>query len=127
MPWAGDEGARRSVPGNRPKDIAPKVAARWQLRTAGSRYRVDFAPIGGRRREDTVFRRPKDTVFIDGCFWPTTGAWAVSQLAGVLSGLGSTKIRRRSPSHRRHLSPRSGLSTEAPSSSCRAQAEVHRS
>ncbi|GAA4193332.1 hypothetical protein GCM10022219_15000 [Microbacterium oryzae] len=35
----------------------------------GYRYRVDFAPLGGRRRADIVFTRQRTAIFIDGCFW----------------------------------------------------------
>lgn len=39
------------------------------LHAAGLRYRVDFAPLGGRRRADIVFTRRRIAVFIDGCYW----------------------------------------------------------
>jgi DNA mismatch endonuclease (patch repair protein) len=38
----------------------------WRLRL---RYRVDLAPIPGRRRADLVFTRAKVAVYLDGCFW----------------------------------------------------------
>ena len=33
------------------------------------RYRVDVAPVPGRRRADLVFTRAKVAVYLDGCFW----------------------------------------------------------
>lgn len=42
---------------------------RRRLHAAGLRYRVDFAPLGGRRRADIVFTRQHVAVFIDGCYW----------------------------------------------------------
>lgn len=54
---------------NRRRDTAPELAVRRLLHTAGMRYRVDFAPVGGRRRADIVFPRRRIAVFIDGCFW----------------------------------------------------------
>jgi DNA mismatch endonuclease (patch repair protein) len=54
---------------NRGRDTAPELAVRRLLHAAGFRYRVDFAPLGGRRRADIVFTRPRIAVFIDGCYW----------------------------------------------------------
>jgi len=54
---------------NRRRDTEPELAVRRLLHAAGLRYRVDFAPIGGRRRADIVFTRSHIAVFIDGCFW----------------------------------------------------------
>lgn len=54
---------------NRGRDTAPELAVRRLLYAAGFRYRVDFAPVGGRRRADIVFKRKQIAVFIDGCFW----------------------------------------------------------
>lgn len=54
---------------NRGRDTAPEVAVRRLLHAAGLRYRVDFAPLGGRRRADIVFTRKRIAVFIDGCYW----------------------------------------------------------
>ena len=54
---------------NRGRDTAPELAVRRILHKAGLRYRVDFAPLGGRRRADIVFTRARLAVFIDGCFW----------------------------------------------------------
>lgn len=54
---------------NKRRDTSPEIAVRRLLHSAGHRYRVDFAPIGGRRRADIVFTRKRIAVFIDGCFW----------------------------------------------------------
>lgn len=54
---------------NRGRDITPELAVRRLLHAAGLRYRVDYAPLGGRRRADIVFTRRRIAVFIDGCFW----------------------------------------------------------
>lgn len=62
--------------GNRRRDTKPELAVRSLIHRAGLRYRVDFAPLGGRRRADIVFSRLRIAVFIDGCFWhscPTHG------------------------------------------------------
>ena len=54
---------------NRGRDTTPELAVRRLLHAAGFRYRVDFAPLGGRRRADIVFTRLRIAVFIDGCYW----------------------------------------------------------
>lgn len=54
---------------NRGRDTSPELAVRRLLHADGLRYRVDYAPIGGRRRADIVFTRQKIAIFIDGCFW----------------------------------------------------------
>ena len=54
---------------NRRRDTSPELAVRRSLHALGLRYRVDFAPLGGRRRADIVFTRQRIAVFIDGCFW----------------------------------------------------------
>ena len=54
---------------NRGRHTEPELAVRRILHRAGYRYRVDFAPLGGRRRADIVFTRRRLAVFIDGCFW----------------------------------------------------------
>ena len=54
---------------NRRRDTKPELAIRSLLHAAGLRYRVDFAPLGGRRRADIVFTRSRVAVFVDGCFW----------------------------------------------------------
>lgn len=69
MSWASSEGSRRSMRSNRGRDTKPEIAVRRLLHAAGLRYRVDFAPLGGRRRADIVFTRKRIAVFIDGCFW----------------------------------------------------------
>lgn len=67
--WASTEGSRRSMQANRGRDTTPELAVRRLLHAAGFRYRVDFAPLGGRRRADIVFTRLRIAVFIDGCYW----------------------------------------------------------
>ncbi len=54
---------------NRGRDTTPELAVRRLLHAAGLRYRVDYAPLGGRRRADIVFTRRRIAAFIDGCFW----------------------------------------------------------
>lgn len=54
---------------NRRRDTSPELAVRRLLHADGFRYRVDFAPLGGRRRADIVFTRRRIAVFIDGCYW----------------------------------------------------------
>ncbi len=54
---------------NRGRDTVPELAVRRLLHAAGLRYRIDFAPLGGRRRADIVFTRKRIAVFIDGCYW----------------------------------------------------------
>ena len=66
--WASSEGVRRSMVATRGKDTGPELAVRRILHAKGLRYRVDFAPLGGRRRADIVFTRHRIAVFIDGCF-----------------------------------------------------------
>lgn len=67
--WATDPGTRRSMLSNRGRDTVPELAVRRLLHASGARYRVDFPPLGGRRRADIVFTRQHVAVFIDGCFW----------------------------------------------------------
>ncbi|KJQ54398.1 Very short patch repair protein [Microbacterium sp. SA39] len=55
--------------GNRRRDTKPELAVRRLIHAAGLRYRVDFAPIGGRSRADIVFTRARVAIYIDGCFW----------------------------------------------------------
>ncbi|GAA3756060.1 very short patch repair endonuclease [Microbacterium kribbense] len=55
--------------GNRRRDTSPELAIRRRIHAAGLRYRVDFAPLGGRRKADIVFTRKHIAVFIDGCYW----------------------------------------------------------
>ncbi len=54
---------------NRGRDTRPEVSVRRLLHAAGARYRVDFPPLGGRRRADIVFTKLRVAIFIDGCFW----------------------------------------------------------
>lgn len=51
------------------RDTKPELALRRAVWRLGLRYRVDFAPIRGRRRADLVFTRAKVAVYVDGCFW----------------------------------------------------------
>lgn len=67
--WASSVGSRRSMQSNRGRDTGPELKVRRVLHAAGLRYRVDFAPLGGRRRADIVFTRQRIAVFIDGCYW----------------------------------------------------------
>lgn len=69
MSWASSPGSRKSMQSNRRRDTSPEIAVRRLLYQAGLRYRVDHAPLGGRRRADIVFTRKQIAVFIDGCFW----------------------------------------------------------
>ncbi|WP_310244614.1 very short patch repair endonuclease [Microbacterium sp. BE35] len=69
MSWASSERTARSMRSNRGRDTGPERAVRTILHAEGFRYRVDFAPLGGRRRADIVFTRPRVAIFIDGCFW----------------------------------------------------------
>lgn len=69
MSWASAEGSRNSMRSNRRRDASPELAVRRRLHAAGLRYRVDFAPLGGRRRADIVFTRQHVAEFIDGCYW----------------------------------------------------------
>lgn len=69
MSWASAEGSRNSMRSNRRRDTSPELAVRRRLHAAGLRYRVDFAPLGGRRRADIVFTRQHVAEFIDGCYW----------------------------------------------------------
>lgn len=67
--WASSIGSRHSMQANRRSDTCPELAVRRLLHASGLRYRVDYAPLGGRRRADIVFTRKRVAVFIDGCFW----------------------------------------------------------
>ncbi|MFC4827599.1 very short patch repair endonuclease [Agromyces aurantiacus] len=69
MSWASSDGVRKSMVANRRRDSGPELLVRKRLFAAGLRYRVDYAPLGGRRRADIVFTRRRVAVFIDGCFW----------------------------------------------------------
>ena len=51
------------------RDTKPELALRGAVWRLGLRYRVDVAPIPGRRRADLVFTRAKVAVYVDGCFW----------------------------------------------------------
>lgn len=54
---------------NRGRDTRPEMDVRRLLHATGARYRVDFPPLGGRRRADIVFTNKRIAVFVDGCFW----------------------------------------------------------
>lgn len=54
---------------NRRSNTTPELAVRRLLHRSGLRYRVDFAPLGDRRKADIVFTRQRIAIFIDGCFW----------------------------------------------------------
>jgi DNA mismatch endonuclease (patch repair protein) len=52
------------------RDTAPELAVRRELHRRGLRYRVDVAPLQGRRRTaDVVFPKARVAVYVDGCFW----------------------------------------------------------
>ncbi len=51
------------------RDTKPELALRRAVWRLGLRYRVDVAPIPGRRRADLVFTRANVAVYVDGCFW----------------------------------------------------------
>lgn len=68
-PAASSEVVRDRFTAQRRRDTAPEMALRRELHRRGLRYRVDLAPIGGRRRADIVFTRVRVAVFVDGCFW----------------------------------------------------------
>jgi DNA mismatch endonuclease (patch repair protein) len=53
----------------RRRDTAAEVRIRKALHRRGLRYRVDYAPLGGRNRADIVFTCSRIAVFIHGCFW----------------------------------------------------------
>lgn len=83
---------------NRRRDTKPELAVRRALHARGLRYRVDYAPLGGRRKADIVFTRRKIAVFIDGCFWhgcPEHGSTPVANAAYWLEKLKSNSERDR--------------------------------
>lgn len=51
------------------RDTAAELKVRKTLHRRGMRFRVDTAPIGGRRRADIVFSRARVAVYIHGCYW----------------------------------------------------------
>lgn len=67
--WASSESSRRSMQSNHRRDTLPEMRVRRLVHAEGLRYRVDLAPLGGRRRADIVFTRQRIAVYIDGCFW----------------------------------------------------------
>lgn len=68
-PPASSADVRRRMQGVGRRDTAPEVALRSELHRRGLRFRVNMAPIPGRRRSDVVFRSARVAVFVDGCFW----------------------------------------------------------
>lgn len=68
-PPASSEVVLRRMQRQRRRDTKPELAVRRAVHALGLRYRVDVAPIPGRRRADMVFTRAKVAVYIDGCFW----------------------------------------------------------
>lgn len=68
-PAASSEVVLRRMQRQRRRDTKPELAVRRAVHALGLRYRVDIAPIPGRRRADMVFTRAKVAVYIDGCFW----------------------------------------------------------
>lgn len=91
-PVASSDVVARRMQRQRRRDTGPELALRRALWALGLRYRVDIAPIPGRRRADVVFPRAKVAVYVDGCFWhscPTHAtvpkanrAWWVAKLEG---------------------------------------------
>ncbi|MEV8212521.1 very short patch repair endonuclease [Leifsonia sp. NPDC077715] len=67
--WASSPAIRSSMRSNRGRDTAPELAIRRALHKSGLRYRVDYSPLGNRRRADIVFTRRRVAIFVDGCFW----------------------------------------------------------
>lgn len=51
------------------RDTRAELAVRRAAWRLGLRYRVDVAPLRGRRRADMVFTRARVAVYVDGCFW----------------------------------------------------------
>jgi DNA mismatch endonuclease, patch repair protein len=68
-PPASSDIALRRMQRQRRRDTRPELAVRRAVFARGLRYRVDVAPLRGRRRADLVFPRAKVAVYIDGCFW----------------------------------------------------------
>src|SRR5436190_11139972 len=68
-PGASSEHIRRRMERQARRDTKPELALRRAVWRLGLRYRVDIAPIPGRRRADLVFTRAKVAVYVDGCFW----------------------------------------------------------
>ena len=68
-PAASSEHVRRRMERQGRRDTKPELELRRAVWRLGLRYRVDIAPIPGRRRADLVFTRAKVAVYLDGCFW----------------------------------------------------------
>lgn len=55
---------------NRGRDTGPEMQVRRLVHAAGLRYRVNARPESDLRRTvDMLFRTPRVSVMIDGCFW----------------------------------------------------------
>ena len=68
-PGASSPAARERMLRTGRKDTAPELALRKELHRRGRRYRVDYSPLGDRRRADVVFRTERVAIFVHGCFW----------------------------------------------------------
>lgn len=68
-PSASSDVALRRMKTQRRRDTKPELEVRRAVFALGLRYRVDVAPIPGRRRADLVFTRARVAVYVDGCFW----------------------------------------------------------
>src|SRR3954447_26495843 len=68
-PAASSDHVRRRMERQPRRDTRPELALRRAVWRLGLRYRVDIAPIPGRRRADLVFTRARVAVYLDGCFW----------------------------------------------------------
>jgi DNA mismatch endonuclease (patch repair protein) len=62
-------GASERMRSVRRRDTGAEMQVRTALHRRGLRYRVDFPPLGGRRRADIAFPRAKIAVYIHGCYW----------------------------------------------------------
>lgn len=68
-PAASSETVRRRMERQSRRDTKPELALRRAVWRLGLRYRIDVAPLPGRRRADLVFTRANVAVYLDGCFW----------------------------------------------------------
>lgn len=68
-PPPSSEGASARMRSVRQRDTAAEMRVRAALRRRGLGYRVDFSPLGGRRRADIVFLRARVAVYLHGCYW----------------------------------------------------------
>ena len=91
-PAASSEVVRNRMARQGRRDTKAELALRRVVWRSGLRYRVDVAPLPGRRRADMVFTRARVAVYVDGCFWhccpvhgtiPKTNTdWWVAKLGG---------------------------------------------